>query len=342
MPTTPILPADADTIAQAATIIRRGGLVAFPTETVYGLGADATSIEAVGRIFAAKGRPLTDPVIVHLADADQIASIAGDLPDAAMLLADSFMPGALTLIVPRGDRIPAIVSAGRDTVAVRVPSHPVAHALIRAAGVPIAAPSANNFSRPSATSAAHVLFDLDGRIDLILDGGASPIGVESTIVDLTTTPPTLRRPGGISIEAIRAVVPDLAISTLYGSTDQAMSAPGQMLRHYSPRAVLHLYTTAPDGDSDALTARVNADMAEAAHPIGAILTGFPLTPPATAATIVLGGDPDWVGANLFSALRALDSTGAAAIYIVWTRHDGIGAAIWDRLVRAAEGQVIYV
>ena len=196
-------------LAEAAQVLVAGGLVAFPTETVYGLGALALDSAAVNRIFAAKERPSTDPVIVHLAGPQDLPRVARSVPPGLEALATTFWPGPLTLIVPRGPAVPDIVTAGGDTVAVRVPAHPVARALLLAATVPIAAPSANRFSRPSPTRAEHVLADLDGRVDLILDAGPTSVGVESTIVDLTHRPARLLRPGGVPVEALREHLPDL-------------------------------------------------------------------------------------------------------------------------------------
>ncbi|MCK6579629.1 MAG: threonylcarbamoyl-AMP synthase [Anaerolineae bacterium] len=338
---TPVLPASPESIRRAAAIIRGGGLVAFPTETVYGLGANATDAEAVARIFAAKDRPLTDPVIVHIAEAADLDGVARDLPPAAHTLTAAFMPGALTLILRRAPRIPAVVAAGGDTVAVRIPSHPVAQALIRESGVPIAAPSANTFSRPSATTAAHVLEDLDGRIDLILDGNAATIGVESTILDLTVAPPTILRPGGIPVEAIRALLPNVQVATRYLGVETAAAAPGQMLRHYAPRAALTLYTGA---DDDATLARMRADIAaaQAAGRRVGILVSDDAAHLTAALTADLGTALEVVSARLFAALRDLDAQGVDLIFVRWTRREGLGAAIWDRLVRASNGRVIVV
>lgn len=341
MSQTPVLAATPEAIRRAAAIIRAGGLVAFPTETVYGLGANGLDAEAVRRIFTAKGRPLTDPVIIHAASIGQLAEV-GVLPNLYLRLAQAFMPGPLTLILPRGPNIPPIVSAGRDTVAVRVPAHPVAQALLAAAQVPIAAPSANAFSRPSATTAAHVLEDLDGRIDLVLDGLASTIGVESTIIDLTTTPPTLRRPGGVPIEALRAFIPDLAQAQQFLDSAASAVAPGQLLKHYSPRAQVRLYTTADGRITPQLAARMNADLAEATGRVGVLLTGFALALPPAAQAITLGDDPVAASAHLFASLRALDAAPVDVIFAAWVRRDGLAAAVWDRLVRAAEGHVIFV
>ncbi|MEP7117528.1 MAG: L-threonylcarbamoyladenylate synthase, partial [Acidobacteriota bacterium] len=222
---------DAAVIAEAAALLRDGGLVAFPTETVYGLGAHALDAKAVAGIFAAKGRPATDPLIVHIATARGLDALARDVSSDARALAERFWPGPLTLVVAKRSEVPGVVTAGLDTVAVRVPAHPVAAALLHAAGVPVAAPSANTFSRPSPTSAAHVLADLDGRVDLVLDGGDADIGVESTIVDCTVTPPTVRRAGGVPFELLMEVVPTLQVNDAVAPTGVAQVAPGQLLRH---------------------------------------------------------------------------------------------------------------
>lgn len=197
-------------IRRAAAVLSAGGLVAFPTETVYGLGANALDPAAVARIFAAKGRPADDPLIVHVLDVGALGPLVTGVPDVARRLAEAFWPGPLTLVLPRSDIVPSAVTAGLDTLAVRAPSHPVARALIQAAGTPVAAPSANPFGRTSPTSAAHVVTDLGGRVDLVLDGGACPIGVESTVVDCTSDPPRVLRHGGVPIEALRSIVPMIA------------------------------------------------------------------------------------------------------------------------------------
>src|SRR3954453_15196011 len=231
----PLAPEEA-AIRQASEILLRGGLVAFPTETVYGLGANALDAAAVQRIFVAKGRPASDPLIVHIVALDQLDGVAAGGPALAYSLAQAFWPGPLTLVLKRRPAIPATVSAGRDTVAVRIPDHAVPLALVRAAGVPIAAPSANLFTRPSPTTAAHVLEDLDRRIDMLLDGGPTPIGLESSVLDLTSAQPTLLRPGGVSIEALRQHIPEVIFVPRYVEPDPATPAPmspGMLLKHYS-------------------------------------------------------------------------------------------------------------
>ncbi|HEX9038642.1 MAG TPA: L-threonylcarbamoyladenylate synthase, partial [Ktedonobacterales bacterium] len=230
-------------IARAAGLLRAGELVAFPTETVYGLGADATNAEAVARIFVAKERPRSDPLIVHIPGVEDLASVAREIPPVAWDLARRFWPGPLTLVLPRAPRIPAIVTAGGVTVGVRAPAHPVAQALLRAAGVPVAAPSANRFMRTSPTTAAHVLEDLDGRIACVLDGGPCGVGVESSVLDLTTSPPRLLRPGAVTLEQARELLPE-TLGPGEGAASEAGAisrAPGQMERHYAPRARLVVY-----------------------------------------------------------------------------------------------------
>lgn len=334
-----------DAIAAAAAVIRAGGLVAFPTETVYGLGADATRADAAAGIFAAKGRPTSDPLIVHVAAVESLSQAASAIPPLAFDLARHFWPGPLTLVLRRSDAIPAIVTAGTETVAVRMPAHPVALALIAASGVPIAAPSANTFSRPSATTAAHVLADLGGRVDLILDGGPTPIGVESTIVDLLADPPVILRPGGIPVEALRALIPEVTLRSRYlTEQDGAADAPGQLIKHYSPRAQVRLYT---GPDLDRMLARMIDDASKAAFDgqrVGLLLfvedrAAF-YSVPAQIAELGSESQLETAAAALFAALRDLDERGVDVIFARDPGREGLGAAIWDRLLRAAEGQVI--
>jgi L-threonylcarbamoyladenylate synthase len=321
-------------VRRAAEVLRSGGLVAFPTETVYGLGADATSERAVRGIFEAKGRPASDPLIVHLPNADAIASVATEIPVAARALAELFWPGPLTLIVPRGAAIPAGVSSGRDTVAVRVPRHPVALALLREVGLPIAAPSANLFSRPSPTRAEHVIEDLDGRIDLILDAGPSDVGVESTVLDLTVNPPEVLRPGGVSLEELRSVLGDVRFTPRVGEQG---ASPGMLLKHYSPRAELVLI----EGGAERLRAAAEARLAAGRH-VGvlsfegdeAALAGLPVE----ARSLGPAEAPEDAAQRLFDELRSLDRTDVDIILARAPAKEGLGLAVWDRLFRAAEGK----
>ena len=332
-------------ITAAAAVIRRGHLVAFPTETVYGLGANACDEAAIARIFAAKARPFADPLIVHLAAADQLVAVCDDIPPLAWELAAAFWPGPLTLVLRRSALIAANVSGGRDTVAVRVPAHPVAHALLVASGVPIAAPSANRFSRPSPTTAQHVLEDLDGRVDIVLDAGATTIGLESTVVDLTSDPPRLLRPGGIPAEELLAYIPDLHVpgAPTVARLEDGLVAPGTLLRHYSPRARVLLVRG--DGAAFCALARAAAELAGARGlRIGLLVTDadLPCCAALPAATVSLGAGDDYpaLARTLFARLRSLDAIGVDIILAREIALTGLGRAVRDRLFRAAEGVVI--
>ena len=337
------LACDPAVIERAAAVIRRGGLVAFPTETVYGLGADATNAEAVGRIFAAKRRPASDPLIVHLADAAELPTVSPAPNRLARELGARFWPGPLTLVLPRGPAIPAVVSAGLATVAVRVPDHAVALALLRAAQTPIAAPSANMFSRPSPTLAAHVLEDLDGRIDLLLDGGPTPIGVESTVLDLTGPVPTVLRPGGAPLEALEAVLPEVAFHPRHlPLSAEAAVSPGLLLKHYSPAASLWLFS----GSGEATAARMLAAAERAVEEgrrVGALVFDHELERWGRLPVELFGlgpaGEPEQIARRLFAGLRELDGRGAEVILAHGPERAGLGAAVWDRLFRAAEGRL---
>lgn len=331
---------ESSVVETAAAIIRRRGLVAFPTETVYGLGADATDAEAVAKIFAAKRRPTTDPLIVHIADASDLDSIATNVSPLARKLAEAFWPGPLTLVLERGERIPAEVSAGLDTVAVRLPAHAVAVALIRAAHTPIAAPSANLFSRPSPTQAKHVSQDLDGRVELILDGGPTAVGLESTVLDLTVDPPAVLRPGGVSIEAIRELIPDVAYAARHVDAGEAVSSPGMLLKHYSPRAEVRLFV----GERDAVLERMRQEAAVVTpgQTVGVMATSEDADALAHIPQVVIGSNLNEVGHNLFDGLRQLDDLGVEIVLVRAPVREGVGETIWDRLYRAAEGRVIEV
>ncbi len=340
----PSLP-EPEPIALAAAAIRAGQLVAFPTETVYGLGANALDPAAVARIFAAKQRPATDPLIVHLADAGQLERIAVGIPPAVERLAERFWPGPLTLVLHRGPRVAPNVSAGRATVAVRVPAHPVAHALLSACDLPIAAPSANLFSRPSPTTAQHVLADLDGRVDIILDGGATTIGLESTVVDLTQTPPVLLRPGGVPAELLLDLLPDLRVpaAPMLTAEGEAAASPGTLLKHYAPHATVVLLR----GDAVAARDRAQAILDElhgAGMRAGILVPDeeFPLYAGLHAEVVGLGPSSDLlaVARYLFARLRELDSLGVDVILAREVAAGGLGTAIRDRLFRAAEGRIL--
>ncbi len=349
MPTTRVLtvdPAEPDpqAIAEAAQVLLAGGLVAFPTETVYGLGALALDARAAGRIFSAKGRPATDPLIVHIAALGALADVSGALPEGVEALAAAYWPGPLTLIVPRSPAVPDVVTAGGETVAIRIPAHPVARALLLAANVPVAAPSANRFSRPSPTRAEHVLADLDGRVDLVLDGGPTSVGVESTIVDLTHTPPRLLRPGGVSFEALLTQLPDLVVVERFTAETLAAQAPGQFLRHYAPKTPLQVCAGAPE------TALANLlDVARRAFGAGQRVGVLAFTEDLEALRSApierieaLGPEArlEQAAARLYQALRDLDGAGLDVLLARLPAKRGLGLALRDRLTRAAEGRVI--
>ncbi|MGH6989439.1 MAG: L-threonylcarbamoyladenylate synthase [Stellaceae bacterium] len=302
-------------ITRAASMLRDGKLVAFPTETVYGLGGDATSDQAVAAIFAAKGRPRFNPLIIHLADAEASAALV-TFDDRAKRLARTFWPGPLTLVLPRRPDCPVslLASAGLDSLALRVPAHPVARALLHTAAVPIAAPSANRSGRLSPTDAAHVVADLDGRIAAVLDGGPCPIGIESTVLDLTGARPRLLRPGGVPAEQLEAMLGPIAAP----EPDVAPRGPGMLRSHYAPALPVRLHATT-----------VAAKEA---------LLAFGAEVPAGAAAILNlspAGDLAEAAAHLFSYLRALDRPDLCAIAVMPVPERGLGRAINDRLRRAA-------
>ena len=335
---------DPAAIAAAADVLRRGGLVAFPTETVYGLGAHALDRDAVRRLFAAKGRPAHDPLIVHVADAEAVRPLVASLPDVPTALAARFWPGPLTIVLRRAPAVPDEVTAGLQTVAVRVPAHPVAHALLRAAGIPIAAPSANLFSRPSPTRAEHVLQDLDGRIDMVIDGGSTTVGVESTVLDLSGAHPVILRPGAVSADMLRALLPDVTLTAnaVAAGTD-AMPSPGLVPKHYSPRAPLTLYT----GEASRLLARISSDARAALHAgqrVGILVADEDrglLPDAAQIVTVGAANDLPAIATRLYAALRELD---AAQVDRILARgfgdDEGLGPAIADRLRRAAAGRIV--
>jgi len=333
---------DASTIARAAACLRMGGLVAFPTETVYGLGVYALDPVAVRKLFEAKARPADDPLIVHVPSLAEARELVTDVPSAAAVLAARFWPGPLTLVLPKSRVVPDDVTAGLPSVAIRVPSHPVAQALLRASGVPIAAPSANLFSRPSPTRAAHVVADLDGRIDMIIDGGPTPMGVESTVVDLTGPSPRILRPGGVSLEDLATVLGAHPLTETRFDTSGPMPSPGLLDRHYSPRAPLTVY----EGDAVHVIGALRAAAAAAeldGRRVGLLLMDGDRVSTAKGEVRVLGplGNPEAVAANLYAALRELDAAGVDVILahgVADTR--GLGAALRDRLRRAAAGRVV--
>jgi L-threonylcarbamoyladenylate synthase len=317
---------DPATIARAAELLRAGRLVAFPTETVYGLGANALDPAAVARIFAAKGRPAYNPLIVHLPNAERARALASDWPAAADRLAAAFWPGPLTLVVPKSAGVPDAVTAGRPNVALRVPSHLVAHALLLAARVPVAAPSANRSTEISPSTAGHVAKSLGDRVDLILDGGPTPVGIESTVVSLLNAVPVLLRPGMVSVDELRDVLGgEIDLPKVTPEADEARLSPGMMERHYAPRAPL--VTLDFDGLSEA--ARRDAD---AGRRVGVVAIRGDVP---GAVSVRLPDDPAEYASRLYSTLHELEDRGVEVIYVEAVPESAAWAGVRDRLRRAA-------
>lgn len=326
----------ANDIETAAEIIKNGGLVAIPTETVYGLAADALNGKAVEKIFRAKGRPMDNPLIVHIADIDDIYKLVSDFPEKAQRLVKKFWPGALTIILPKSDIIPDEVSAGLSTVAVRFPSNPIAQELIKNS-VPLAAPSANLSGSPSPTNAKHVADDMNGRIDAIIDGGECDVGVESTVITLATNPPRLLRPGGITLEQLRetigeVVVDDAVLNPL--KSGQAVSSPGMKYKHYSPKANVILIKSS----AKKFVEYVNIHKADGAAALCYDEDVELLSVP----TIPTGHSYDYEtqAHKLFTALRSADEKGYKIVYAHCPEATGIGLAVYNRIIRAAGFEVI--
>lgn len=340
MKTLLLQPASDGAIAQAGALLASGQVVGIPTETVYGLGANALDGTAVQKIFAAKGRPSDNPLIVHIADLAQIYSLTTEVPEAALRLAEAYWPGPMTIILPKASCIPQEVSAGLDTVGIRLPSHPIARAVIRAAGVPIAAPSANLSGRPSTTTAAHVMEDMNGKIAAVVDGGSCAVGVESTVVSLTGETPRLLRPGGISLEQLEAVLGtvevDRAIVQPIGE-DVRVSAPGMKYRHYAPHAPVTVVCGNPERSADYIAAHLT-------NTCGIICFDEFSSRFSSHITQTIGRSDDYAAQAqaIFDALRTFDHTEVSAIWAQCPDDSGIGLAVANRLKKAAGFHVIEV
>ena len=319
---------DPRALAPAAETLRRGGLVAFPTETVYGLGAHALDPAAVARIYAAKGRPDYNPLIVHLADAGAARALASAWPEAAERLAAAFWPGPLTLVLPKNDSVPDSVTAGLPSVALRVPAHPVARALLRAAGVPVAAPSANRSTEVSPTTAQHVARSLGERVDVIVDGGPCPVGIESTVLSLAGPVPTLLRPGTISIDDLRAVVGEVALPSAAADGEAARPSPGMLDRHYAPRADLRLV----DGMDE-----IRRLPAEGKAAVLVLAGSGGWDDPLGVDVVEMPADAPEYAARLYAVLHRLDDEGYARVWVQRPPDAPAWAGVRDRLRRAATG-----
>ncbi|WP_188399379.1 L-threonylcarbamoyladenylate synthase [Sporomusa sp. GT1] len=337
----PVCP-DAAMLAEAAALLRRGELVAFPTETVYGLGANGLDAAAVQRIFQAKGRPSDNPLILHIADADNLAELAAAVPASARALVECYWPGPLTVVVERQGHVPDAVTGGLKTVAVRLPSSPVARELIRLAGVPVAAPSANTSGRPSPTTAQDVLADLEGKIAAVIDAGPCDIGVESTVIDCTTPVPTLLRPGGVTYEMLIAVLGDLEVDPALAGAQTVPKSPGMKYTHYAPAAPLTLIEAEPGRSAGLLIQEINKALT-AGKTVGAIVSAelADSVPPAVV-TAVYGSRADAaaVAANLYTVLRSFDDKAVDVIYAEGIAEQGLGLAVMNRLRKAAGYRIL--
>ena len=324
-------------IKVAARLILEGKLVAFPTETVYGLGADALNEEAVRRIFEAKGRPADNPLIVHIADFNDLKKLAREVPREAKLLAERFWPGPLTIVLPKRDEVPLVTTGGLDTVAVRMPAHEIALALIRAS-TPVAAPSANISGKPSPTLAEHVVDDFYGRIEVIIDGGPTKVGVESTVIDLSSERPTLLRPGGLPLEEIEAVIGPVEIHpAVKGKNADLARAPGMKYKHYSPNAQVLVV----EGPKEMVREKIRELVRE--YRSKGYRVGVMATEEFEADEFYhLGRTVEDVAKNLFKALRELDRRGVDVIIAEGVEERGLGLAVMNRLRKAAGYRVVRV
>ncbi|MBC7765530.1 MAG: threonylcarbamoyl-AMP synthase [Hyphomonadaceae bacterium] len=330
----------------AAKLLRAGGTVAFPTETVYGLGANALDKNAVQKIFAAKGRPSDNPLIVHVSSIKEVDKLVTHIPPVARTLMAHFWPGALTLILPRSGIVPDETTAGLDTVAIRLPNHPIAQALIALAGVPIAAPSANRSGKPSPTEAAHVIDDLMGRVDAIIDGGSAAVGLESTVLDCTQTPPMVLRPGGVTVEQLRAVVGDIAMDeALHGTlqNDQKPRSPGMKYTHYAPKAPVIVV----EGNAENVIQYINQQLMIAKKEnkkAGVMALKAHENAFCNAEVLTVGDEAQLhtVAHNLFMVLRKFDQLAVEVIYAQSVPNTGIGRAILNRLHKAAGYSIVKV
>lgn len=320
----------------AGKLLQAGGLVAIPTETVYGLAANALDEKALRRLFRVKGRPADNPLIVHVSKPEEIAPLVLKIPPAAEKLMDMFWPGPLTLVLPKSDLVPRITTAGMDTVAVRCPAHIVARRVIEEAGVPLAAPSANHSGKPSPTTAVHVKNDFDGMIEAIVDGGQCEVGIESTVLNLSGEHPVLLRPGGVSAESLRAVLADLILYDELPPERRTMRSPGLKHRHYAPKAPLCIVRGTPEEVSDLISKRARHAK------VGVLCFNEEEKLYEGIETVAYGnrGDSASLASGLFDALRQLDGINAIQLYTRYPEGQGLMTAVRDRLMRAADYHTI--
>lgn len=325
-------------LREAGEILKKGGLVAFPTETVYGLGGDAFNRESSRKIYAAKGRPSDNPLIVHICQRKDLETVVSEIPEAAEKIAEAFWPGPLTLILKKSDKVPYETTGGLDTVAVRMPSHPIARRLIEYAGGYVAAPSANTSGKPSPTKAKYVIEDMMGRIDMIVDGGEVGIGLESTIIDLTVSPPQILRPGYITEEMLEKVLGQVETDTaiLHPDSGQAPKAPGMKYRHYAPTGELTIVEGAPEAVSAYINGQTRLDKL-AGEKTGVIGTDERLSAYHADVVKSVGSrqDEEGIARHLYTILREFDDEKVTKIYSESFSSDGFGTAIMNRLLKAA-------
>lgn len=324
-------------LVEAAKLLLEDKVVAFPTETVYGLGANAFSTEAVEKVFKAKGRPSDNPLIIHIAEFETLENVASEITDSAKKLTKAFWPGPLTVVLPKKGPLSPLVTAGLETVGIRMPDHPVALELIRLVGKPLAAPSANRSGKPSPTQGHHVLEDLEGRIAGLVDAGPTGVGVESTVVDCTTTPVTLLRPGGVTLEQLRAVLGDVSVDPALVKDDVTPKSPGLKYKHYSPNAPVLLVQS-----TDVLQKEIQAAQA-AGKRVGVLTTDEHLDMFKSADQVISCGtrsDLTTVAQTIYGALRQFDELNVDLILSETFPTEGIGGAIMNRLTKAAGGNIL--
>lgn len=338
---------DSAAAARAGEVLRYGGVVAFPTETVYGLGANAYDSDAVRRVFEAKGRPSDNPLIVHVANFEAVKPLVKEIPKSAKLVMQHFWPGPISIILKKSERIGDAISAGLDTVAIRMPSHPVAAAVIRASGVPVAAPSANLSGKPSPTCAQHVAADLMGRIDMIVDGGACEVGVESTVLDLSGDSAAILRPGGVTAQMLEPVIGPVVSPKSAAQAEETPKCPGMKYRHYAPNALVYVVEPIQgeeirSGLNRQLISLCSGQKAQGKK-VGVLACAGAGDCCAAADVCIDGGDTSRkYGARLFAALREFDRQGVDVVFAPMPFADGFSAAVKNRLYKAAGGKVARV
>ncbi|NLY85508.1 MAG: threonylcarbamoyl-AMP synthase [Tissierellia bacterium] len=336
---------DKNLIGEAVRIIKNGGLVAFPTETVYGLGANGLDEEAVKKIFIAKGRPQDNPLILHVYSTDQVEDLVEEIPPVAKLCMDKFWPGPLTIILKKSPKVPDIISAGLDTVAIRMPENKIALEIIRLSNTPIAAPSANTSGKPSPTSARHVIEDLMGRIDMIVDGGDTGIGLESTVLDLSTDIPMILRPGGVTKEDLSKTIPNISIDSSIIKEDEKLipKSPGQKYRHYAPKAEMFVFSGQVDSIVEAIIVNTEKYTKEGKR-VGIICTDETKDFYKEGVIISMGSrkNKETIARNLFNTLRTFDHLDVDIILAEGVDLSNLGIAIMNRMMKAASGKIIKV